>query len=63
MQGKFFEAEAEFIKAGKPKEAVLMHVHRKDWDAAQKVAEKYCPENVADVLIGQVRVVLYVIPT
>jgi len=24
LQGKFEEAEAEFIKAGKPKEAVLM---------------------------------------
>ena len=54
-QGKFKEAESEFIKAGKPKEAVLMYVHQQDWDSAQRVAEVHCPDSVADVLVGQVR--------
>ncbi|XP_074847703.1 intraflagellar transport protein 172 homolog isoform X2 [Carettochelys insculpta] len=54
-EGKFEEAEAEFIKAGKPKEAVLMFVHNQNWDAAQRVAEAHDPESVADVLVGQAR--------
>ena len=53
-EGKFDEAEGEFIAAGKPKEAVLMHVHQQNWDSAQRVAETHCPESVADVLVGQV---------
>ncbi|XP_063277854.1 intraflagellar transport protein 172 homolog isoform X3 [Prinia subflava] len=52
-EGKFEEAEGEFIKAGKPKEAVLMFVHNQDWDAAQRVAEAHDPDSVADVLVGQ----------
>ena len=54
-EGKFDEAEEEFVSAGKPKEAVLMHVHQQNWDSAQRVAELHCPESVADVLVGQVR--------
>ncbi|XP_043931402.1 intraflagellar transport protein 172 homolog isoform X2 [Protopterus annectens] len=54
-EGKFQEAEGEFIKAGKPKEAVLMYVHNQDWDAAQQVAEAHDSDSVADVLIGQAR--------
>ena len=53
-EGKFDEAEGEFIAAGKPKEAVLMHVHQQNWDSAQRVAETHCPDSVADVLVGQV---------
>ena len=53
-EGKFDEAEEEFVSAGKPKEAVLMHVHQQNWDSAQRVAEMHCPESVADVLVGQV---------
>uniref|UniRef100_A0A673MHL4 Intraflagellar transport protein 172 homolog n=1 Tax=Sinocyclocheilus rhinocerous TaxID=307959 RepID=A0A673MHL4_9TELE len=54
-QGKFNEAETEFIKAGKPKEAVLMHVHNKDWSNAQRVAEAHDPESVADILVSQAK--------
>ena len=54
LQGKFQEAEQEFMSAGKPKEAVLMYVHQKNWENAQRVAELHCPDSVADVLIGQV---------
>ncbi|XP_059516265.1 intraflagellar transport protein 172 homolog [Myotis daubentonii] len=54
-EGKFEEAEAEFIRAGKPKEAVLMFVHNQDWEAAQRVAEAHDPDSVADVLVGQAR--------
>ena len=54
-QGKFHEAESEFLKADKPKEAVLMWVHQQDWDAAQATAEQHCPETVTDVFVGQAR--------
>ena len=53
--GKYAEAEKEFIDAGKPKEAVLMYVHAQDWENAQKVAEAHDPESVADVLVGQAK--------
>ncbi len=53
-EGKFEEAESEFIKANRPKEAVLMHIHKQDWEAAQRVAELHCPDNLPDVLAGQV---------
>ena len=54
-EGKFPEAEAEFVKAGRPKEAVLMYVHNQDWDSAQRVAESHDSDSVADVLVGQAR--------
>ncbi|XP_027896583.1 intraflagellar transport protein 172 homolog [Xiphophorus couchianus] len=54
-EGRFPEAEVEFIKAGKPKEAVFMYVHNKDWADAQRVAESYDPESVSEVLVGQAR--------
>ncbi|EDV25844.1 uncharacterized protein TRIADDRAFT_24195 [Trichoplax adhaerens] len=55
-EGKFAEAEAEFIKANKAKEAVLMYVHNQDWDSAQRVAEQHDPDSLSDVMIGQARV-------
>eukprot|EP00051_Salpingoeca_urceolata_P019102 m.274557 g.274557 ORF g.274557 m.274557 type:complete len:1824 (+) comp19348_c0_seq8:278-5749(+) len=54
-EGQFREAEEEFIKCDKAKEAVLMYVHARDWDSAQRVAEAHDPESVGDVLVGQAR--------
>ncbi|KAK8378095.1 hypothetical protein O3P69_018808 [Scylla paramamosain] len=54
--GKYREAEAEFIQANKPKEAVLMYVHAQDWESAQRVAEAHDPDSVGDVLVGQAKV-------
>ena len=42
--GHFEQAEAEFLAANKPKEAVLMYVHLARWDDAQRVAEARDPE-------------------
>ncbi|KAH8365613.1 hypothetical protein KR093_002735 [Drosophila rubida] len=52
-EGKFEEAEAEFLKAHKPKEAILMYQHAGDWQAALNVAEQHLPDAVNEVLIGQ----------
>ncbi|EAT43404.1 AAEL005155-PA [Aedes aegypti] len=51
--GKFTEAEAEFLLANKPKEAIMMHTHGGDWKSALRVAEKYLPEAVKEVLLSQ----------
>ena len=58
-EGKYQEAEEQFAKAGKGKEAVLMYVHQQDWENAQRVAELYSPESVSDVLVGQVRFFIF----
>ncbi|CAN9507987.1 unnamed protein product [Ophioblennius macclurei] len=55
-EGKFAEAELEFIKGGKPKEAVLMYMHVADWAGAQRVAEGHDPDSVSEVLLGQAKV-------
>ncbi|XP_061559670.1 LOW QUALITY PROTEIN: intraflagellar transport protein 172 homolog [Phycodurus eques] len=54
-EGKFAEAELEFIKAGKPKEAVHMYAHNKDWAGAQRVAESHDPDSVPEVLVGHAK--------
>lgn len=51
--GKFAEAEAEFIQAGKPKEAVLMYVHAQNWIGALRIAETHEPAAVPEVLQAQ----------
>lgn len=53
---RFREAEEEFIKANKPKEAIDMYVHQQDWASALRVAESYDPTAVPDVYIAQARV-------
>ena len=53
---RFGEAEGEFIKAGKPREAIDMYVHQQDWESATRVAESYDPAAVPDVLIAQAKV-------
>ncbi|KAG1667872.1 Intraflagellar transport protein 172 [Nymphon striatum] len=55
-EGKFKEAEVEFVKAGKPKEAILMYVELQDWESAERVAETHDPDLVSDVFVGQAKV-------
>lgn len=45
--------KVEFIKAGKPKEAILMYTHGQNWINALRVAEKYEPSAVSEVLQAQ----------
>eukprot|EP00959_Pyramimonas_sp_CCMP1952_P409339 8578577-Pyramimonas_sp.AAC.1 len=54
-EGRFKEAEEEFIQAEKPKEAIDMYVHQQDWGAAMRVAEAYDPSSVSDVQMAQAR--------
>lgn len=55
-EGRFAEAEAEFISAGKPKEAIDMYIHNEDWDAASRVAEAHDPAAGAYILLAQAQV-------
>ena len=52
---RYAEAEDSFVKASRPKEAVLMYVHAHQWENAQRVAELHDPSSLKDVLIGQAR--------
>eukprot|EP00939_MAST-03C_sp_MAST-3C-sp1_P000124 g124.t1 len=49
----FKEAEEEFIRAGKPKEAIDMFLHQQDWSNAMRVAELHDPSNIPEVLVAQ----------
>ncbi|KAJ8945935.1 hypothetical protein NQ318_016763 [Aromia moschata] len=51
--GKFAEAETEFIQAGRPKEAVLMYVHTQNWINALRIAETHESASVPEVLQAQ----------
>lgn len=52
-EGKFTEAEKEFITAGKEIEAVQMYIHARDWEAAEEVAQTVGPDIEAQVLIAR----------
>lgn len=52
-EGQLKDAEASFIAAGKPREAILMYIHNQDWESAQIVAEKHDPGSLQDILTGQ----------
>lgn len=51
--GKFNEAEVEFLLAGKPKEAISMYIHGRDWRSALRIAEIHLPDAINDVLFNQ----------
>lgn len=53
--GNFSAAEEEFIRAGRPKEAVDMHVHQGDYDAALRVAQSHEPGSVQEVQLTHAR--------
>lgn len=48
---QFKQAEEEFIKAKKPKEAIDMYVHQRDWVSAMRVAENYDRDSIKDVMV------------
>jgi intraflagellar transport protein 172 len=54
-EGQFQEAEAAFLLAQKPREAVLMYIHNEDWAAALAFANHCDPGSVADVLVEQAK--------
>lgn len=51
--GKYEDAEEHFLKAGKPKEAISMYVHAKEWQKAEAVAESHDKGSLPNVLLAQ----------
>ncbi|XP_015430536.1 PREDICTED: intraflagellar transport protein 172 homolog [Dufourea novaeangliae] len=52
-EGRFSEAEKEFVNAGRTMEAVQMYIHTRDWEAAEDVAQSLNHDAVAQVLIAR----------
>lgn len=52
--GRFAEAEEEFVRASKPKEAIDMYCHQQDWAAALNVANTYDSASVPAICVLQV---------
>lgn len=52
--GRFGEAEEEFVRGGKPKEAIDMWCHQQDWAAALNVANTSDPASVPAICAMQV---------
>lgn len=57
-EGRFAEAEAAFVIAGKPKEAVDMYIHTRDWISALRVAEAHESSAVPAVYFAQAKIAL-----
>ena len=53
--GQFTAAEALFIAAGRPKEAIDMHCHLQDWAAARRIAAAHDPPALTEVVIAQAK--------
>eukprot|EP00755_Sulcionema_specki_P012297 Sspe_Gene.8302::Locus_2835_Transcript_1_1_Confidence_1.000_Length_5381::g.8302::m.8302/K19676/IFT172; intraflagellar transport protein 172 len=54
-EGHFKDAEEEFIKANKPKEAIEMYIHTNMWTDAMRVAQTYEPNAIPDVLVAEAK--------
>jgi intraflagellar transport protein 172 len=52
---QFKLAEEEFIQANKPKEAIDMYIHQRDWASAMRVAETHDREGVKEVMAHQAK--------
>mmetsp|Transcript_43825 Transcript_43825/g.127597 ORF Transcript_43825/g.127597 Transcript_43825/m.127597 type:complete len:803 (-) Transcript_43825:142-2550(-) len=48
-------AEDEFIAANKPKEAIDMYVHQRDWVSAMRVAENHHRDSIKEVMVHQAK--------
>ncbi|XP_058794797.1 intraflagellar transport protein 172 homolog [Phymastichus coffea] len=52
-EGRFNEAEQEFLRAAKAMEAVQMYIHLREWDQAEYVANNHCREGLDQVLVAR----------
>ena len=55
-EGRFKEAEDEFLKAEKPREAIDMYLHQHEWGSAMRVAENHDTHSVPEIFVANGRV-------
>jgi intraflagellar transport protein 172 len=53
--GEFARAEEFFLKSGKPREAIEMHLHQRDWAAALRICASHDESAVTEVRAAQAR--------
>ncbi|KAL3125667.1 hypothetical protein niasHT_009754 [Heterodera trifolii] len=53
--GKFEEAEEMYLKAGKAREAVLMHMHHGQWEAAERIAQEHSAEQLPELFVRRAK--------
>lgn len=51
--GRFAEAERLFLTASKPREAIDMYIHLKDWQSATRIAELHEPSALVEILLAR----------
>ena len=54
-ENRFKEAEEEFVRAGKPTEAINMHTHNQDFHSAIRVAKQFAPNQLSSILGEQAK--------
>lgn len=54
-ENRFKEAEEEFVRAGKPTEAINMHTHNQDFHSAIRVAKQFAPNQLSSILSEQAK--------
>lgn len=52
-EGRLPEAEREFLRAGKPMEAVQMYIHNKNYEAAEEIAKTEGEDALMNVLVAR----------
>jgi intraflagellar transport protein 172 len=50
-KGRFKEAEDNFLKGGRPKEAIDMYILQEDYEAASRVADLFHPSAITDIQV------------
>ncbi|KAL3102659.1 hypothetical protein niasHT_029470 [Heterodera trifolii] len=53
--GKFEQAEEMYLKAGKAREAVLMHMHHGQWEAAERIAQEHSAEQLPELFVRRAK--------
>lgn len=52
-KGHFKESEDQFLKAGKPREAIQMYIQQQDWQSAFRIADLFEPSYMTEVQVAQ----------
>uniref|UniRef100_A0A914KFL7 Uncharacterized protein n=1 Tax=Meloidogyne incognita TaxID=6306 RepID=A0A914KFL7_MELIC len=54
-EGELDKAEEQYLLAGKAREAVIMRMHNRNWEAAERIAQEQCPEELPELFVQRAR--------